>query len=46
MARIESNMKYITKQECNEVIASVNGFDMTYGDYLDNTNVEFEVIDE
>lgn len=37
---------YITKNECNRVIDNVNGFDMTYGDYLTNTNVEYEVIDD
>jgi hypothetical protein len=39
-------MKYITKKEANRVLATVNGFDMTYSDYLDNTGVEFEVIDD
>ena len=36
-------MMYITREECEEVIAWVNGYPMTYGDYLDNTNQPFEV---
>ncbi len=37
-------MRYITKQQADEVIEYVNGYAMTYADYLDNMNIEFEVI--
>lgn len=46
MGRV-SNMYYtLTKQEANKIIANVNGFDMTYGDYLDNIGQEYEIIDD
>jgi len=35
---------YISQKQCDEVIEYVNGYPMTYGDYLDNTNKEFEII--
>lgn len=38
-------MLQITQEECDKVIDTVNGFDMTYGDYLDNTNREFEIVE-
>lgn len=37
-------MLYITKKEANKVVAWVNGYPMTYADYLDNTDRQFEVI--
>lgn len=39
-------MLYITKQEADKVIEYVNGYAMTYGDYLDNTDQPFEIIGE
>ena len=38
-------MIYITKQEAGRVIEWVNGYPMTYGDYLDNTEQAFVIID-
>lgn len=35
-------MKYITQEECDRVVDEFTG--MTYGDYLDNMMVEYEVI--
>ena len=37
-------MLYITKTEADRTVAYVNGFQMTYGEYLDNTNQKFEII--
>jgi len=34
----------IAQEQCDRVIEYVNGYPMTYGDYLDNTNQPFEII--
>lgn len=39
-------MLYLTTKEANRVIEWVNGFPMTYADYLDNTNCEFVVLED
>lgn len=39
-------MIYLTLKELNEVVDVVNGFDVTYGDILDNTNREYEIVEE
>ena len=38
-------MRYITRAECDEIITYTNGHAMTYGDQLDNLNVEYEIIE-
>ncbi|MDQ5954069.1 MAG: hypothetical protein QG647_807 [Patescibacteria group bacterium] len=37
-------MIHINESEADDVVAYVNGYPMTYADYLDNTGVEFEVV--
>lgn len=39
-------MLYLTRKQADRIVAWVHGFPMTYADYLDNTNREFEVIGE
>ncbi len=39
-------MLYLTAKEANKVIDWVNGFPMTYGDYLDNTNREYTIVED
>lgn len=37
-------MLRLTQTEADRVVDTVNGYPMTYADYLDNTNVEFEIV--
>ena len=37
-------MLEITQKEADRVMEWVNGYPMTYADYLDNTNREFQII--
>jgi len=38
-------MKIINVSEAEDIVTYVNGYPMTYADYLDNTGVEFEVVE-
>lgn len=37
-------MLYLTQAEADRVIEWVNGYPMTYADYLDNTEREFVIV--
>ncbi len=39
-------MYYITLKQANQVVATVNGYDMTLADYYDNMNIEFTIIED
>lgn len=37
-------MLYITLEQADAVLDVVNGYEVTYADYLDNTNQEFTIL--